>query len=180
MAFRYRSAASDLLVAQRLAQLSAQAARKADQPLGVFRQILFAHPRLPVEPVQARLRRQPDQVLVSLLVLGQHQQVVVLAVPRVARRRQAHTAGVASIPRRLRAMVLRLAHVELAAQDRLHALFLGRIEKVHRAVDVPVVRHGHGLLPQRRHAIRQLIDVAGAVQQRVFGMQMQVGEFSHG
>ena len=81
---------------------------------------------------------------------------------------------------RLRAMILRLAHVELAPQDRLDALFLGRVEKVHRSIDISVVRHGDGLLPQRRHAIDELVDVAGAIEQRVFGVQMQVGEFRHG
>ena len=57
---------------------------------------------------------------------------------------------------------------------------LRRVEKVHRAVDISVVRHGDRLLPQRRHAIDELVHVAGAVEQGVFGVQMQVGEFGHG
>ncbi len=77
-------------------------------------------------------------------------------------------------------MVLRLAHVKLAAQDRLDPLVLRRIEKVHRAVNIPMVRHGDGLLTQRRHAIHKLINVASPVQQGIFRMQMQVGEFRHG
>ena len=152
----------NLFVTQSLAQFAAQAARKADQPLRVFGQVFFAHPRLPVKPVQARLRRQPDQILVALFVLGQHQQVVVLVI------------------RSFRAMVLGLAHVKLASQDRLDALFLGRIEEVHRPIDISVVRHGDGLLAQRRHAIDELVDVAGPVQQGIFRMQMQMGEFRHG
>ena len=70
-------------------------------------------------------------------------------------------------------MILRLAHVKLTAQDRLDALGLCRIEKVHRAVDVSVIRHGHGLLSQRRHTVHELIHVASAVEEGVFGMQMQ-------
>ncbi len=77
-------------------------------------------------------------------------------------------------------MVLGLAHVEFASQDRLDALGLGRIEKVHRPVDVAVVRHGDGLLAERRDAINELVDVAGAVEEGVFGMQMEMGEFGHG
>ena len=77
-------------------------------------------------------------------------------------------------------MILRLAHVKLAAQDRLDAFRLRRIEKVHRAVDIAVVRHGDRLLPQRRHAVHKLVDVASPVEQRVFRMQMQMGEFGHG
>ena len=34
--------------------------------------------------------------------------------------------------------------------------------------------------PSSGHAIDELVDVAGAVEQRIFGMQMEVGEFGHG
>ena len=68
-----------LAFVERLAQLSAQAAGKTDQALRILREILLAHARTPVEPVQRCLRREPDQVPVSLLVLGQHQQVVVVS-----------------------------------------------------------------------------------------------------
>ncbi len=147
---------------QLFAQLAAQAAGKPDQPLRIVRKKLLAHPRLAIEPMQAGLARQPDQVAIALFVLRQHQQVVVLVVGRVG------------------AMVLRLAHVELASQDRLDPLRLGRIEKVNRPVDVPVVRHRNRLLPQRRDAINELVNVASPVQQRVFRMKMQVSKFSHG
>ena len=40
---------------------------------------------------------------------------------------------------------------------------IGRVEKVNRTVDVPVVRHCDGLLTQRGHAIDEFVDVAGAV-----------------
>ena len=57
---------------------------------------------------------------------------------------------------------------------------LGRIEEVHRPVDVAVVGHGDGLLAQRGDAVDELVDVAGAVEEGVFGVQMEVGEFGHG
>ena len=169
-----------ILVAQHFAQLAAQAAGESDQPPRMFSQILLAHARPPIKTVQARLRRQPDQILVAFFVLGEHQQMVVLVLSRGSGRRQVHTAGVVPTPGRLGAMIFRLAHVELAAQDRLHALRFGRIKKVHSSVDISVVRHGDGLLPQSRYAIHQLVDIAGAVQQRVLRMQMQVSEFRHG
>ena len=83
------------------------------------------------------------------------------------------------IVRRLRAVILRLAHVKFAAQNGLDALGLGRLKKMHCAVDVAVVGHGHGLLPQRRHAVHKLINVASAVEQGILGVQMQMGEFGH-
>ncbi len=69
-------------------------------------------------------------------------------------------------------MVLGLAHIQLAPQDRLDPLRLGRIEKMHRPVDVPVVRHRDRLLPQRRHPVNQLVNVTSPVQQRIFRMKM--------
>ena len=54
-------------------------------------------------------------------------------------------------------MVLVLAHVELAAQDGLDPLRLGGIEKVHRPIDIAVIGHGDGLLPQRRDAVHELV-----------------------
>ncbi len=112
--------------------------------------------------MQAGLAGEADQVAIAFFVFRQHQQVVVLVIGRVG------------------AMILRLAHVEFASQNRLDALGLGRIEKVHGAVDVSVVRHRHRLLAERRHAINEFVNVAGAVEKGVFGMKMEMSEFGHG
>ncbi len=77
-------------------------------------------------------------------------------------------------------MVLVLAHVQFAAKDGLDSLLLGGVEKVNGAVNVAVVGHGDGLLAELGDAVDQLGDVAGPVEERVFGMQMKVGEFRHG
>ena len=42
----------------------------------MFRQILLAHPRLAIEPKERSLRSDPDQVPVSLFILGQHQRTL--------------------------------------------------------------------------------------------------------
>ena len=47
-------------------------------PFGMFRQVSLAHPRLAIKAMQRSLRRDPNQVPVALLVLRQHQQVIVL------------------------------------------------------------------------------------------------------
>ena len=154
-----------LLIAARtqlLTQFATEAARKPDQALRVLRQIFLAHARLAIEPMQACLARQPDQVAVALFVFRQHQQVVVLVVGRLG------------------TMVLGLAHVELAPQNRLDALLFRRIEKVHSPIDIPVVGHRDRRLPQRRHPVHKLVNVASPIQQRVFRMQMQMRKFSHG
>ena len=62
----------------------------------MFRQVALADPRLSIEPMQARLRSDPDQVPVSLFVLRQHQQVIVV------------------VPLARRAMIFVLADIKLA------------------------------------------------------------------
>jgi len=43
-----------------------------------------------------------------------------------------------------------------------------------------VVGHGDRLLAQRSYAVDELVEVAGAVEEGLFGVQMEVGEFGHG
>ena len=124
-------------------------------------QVALADARLAVEAVQRCFRSDADQVAIAFFVFGQHEQVVVVVALRGG------------------AMVLVLAHVELAAEDGLDALLLGGVEEVDGAVDVAVVGHGHGFLAEFGDAVDEFLDVAGAVEQGVFGVQMEVGEFGH-
>jgi hypothetical protein len=128
----------------------------------MLRQVLLADARLPIEPVQRGLRGYPDQVPVPLFVLRQHQQVVVVVVLRLG------------------AVILVLADIELAAQNRVNDLGLGGVKKVDRPVDVAVIGHGDRLLPQFRDLSHQFLNVACPVQQRIFRVQMQMRKFSHG
>src|SRR5262249_16453931 len=105
---------------------------------------------------------EADKVPISLFVLSQHQKVVVLVVGD------------------LRAMILRLANVEFAAQDWLDPLGLGRVKEMHRSVNVSVIVHGHCLLANPADPVYELVNVAGAVKKRIFGMQMEVSELGHG
>jgi hypothetical protein len=84
------------------------------------------------------------------------------------------------IVRSFSTMVLGLADVEFASEDRLDALCLGGIEEMYGAVDVAMIGHGDGPLAKRSHAIDELVDVAGAVEKRVFRVKMEMSEFSHG
>ena len=76
-------------------------------------------------------------------------------------------------------MVIFFADVKFAADDRLDARFLRRIHEMHRAKNVAVVGHGHGRHAQFLDPLAQLFYVAGAVEQRVIGMQMQMDELRH-
>ena len=88
---------------------------------------------------------KPHQVTVSFLVFGQHQQMVVL------------------VSVSLGSMIVRLADIQLAPEDRLDPLLLRRVEEVHRPEDVAVVCHCHGLLPDLVDMRHQLVDVASPI-----------------
>jgi len=51
---------------------------------------------------------------------------------------------------------------------------------MHGAEDVTVVGHGNGRHAELLHAMAELFYVAGAVEQRVIGVEMQVNELGHG
>src|ERR1700691_288594 len=124
--------------------------------------VLLADPRLPVEAVQRRLGSDANEIAVALLVLRQNQQVVVVVALRFG------------------AMVLFLANVELAPKDRMDTLMLCGVEEMDRAIDIAVVCNRNSLLADVGNALHQLFDIAGAVEQGVVGVEMQVGKFRHG
>jgi hypothetical protein len=130
--------------------------------LGVFGEVALADPRLAIEAVERGLGGDANEVAVAFLVFGEDQEVVVVVALGGS------------------AMVLVLAYVEFAPEDRLDALLFGRIEKMDRSVDVAVVGHGDGSLAEGGYAIDELLDVAGTIEERVFGMKMKVGELGHG
>ena len=67
-------------------------------------------------------------------------------------------------------------HIDLAADDGLHALRLASPIEVDDAVHNTVVRDGHRRLAQLLHQLRQVPDAAGAVQQAVLRVDVQMGK----
>ena len=148
---------------QRARDLARQARRQRDQPLVVFRQQLFVDPRLGIEALRPRLADHGDQVAVALFVFAKQHQVMPLCVE----------------PARFVEPAAR-GHVAFAADDRLDAGLFGSLIKLDRAEHGPVVGHCHGRHTLFLHVVHQTRDAAGAVQQAVFGMQMQMGEWHSG
>ena len=149
---------------QTLCDFPLQAAGKADQSSRVLGQKLLADARLVVETVERSFRGDLHQVAVAFFVFGEHEQVVV----RIAFRRRA-----------LDVVVVFLADVEFASDDGLDTCFMGRIDEVHGAKNIPVVGHRHRGHAEFFDAMDQFFDVAGAVEQGVVAMQVQVDEFGH-
>src|SRR5438128_1728422 len=80
---------------------------------------------------------------------------------------------------RRRAMVVLLADVEFAPDDRFDAGSFGSAIEMPRAKDVAMIGHGdrlHSLLLHPRH---ELFRLASAVQQREMRVEVKVGEFRH-
>src|SRR5215469_7496390 len=77
-------------------------------------------------------------------------------------------------------MVFLFADIKLAPDDRLDSGGLGRIHEVHCAEDVAVVGHGDRRHAELFHPVDELLNVAGAVEHRVVGVQVQMDELGHG
>ena len=135
----------------------AHAAGERDEALAVLGEQLPIGARLVVVALQVGARAQLDQVLVARLVAGQQREV-----------------GVALLHAGPRATVGR--HVQLEADDRPDALVPGGAVELDGAAQRAVVgeRHGgHAQLPGPPH---ELADTAGAVQQRVLAVHVEMDE----
>ena len=144
-------------VAQQHRGLAAHAAGERDEALVVPAEQLPVGARLVVVALEVRRRRQLDEVLVAGLVAGEQREV------RVALLDPGAAAAVGG-------------HVELEADDRLDALFFGGAVELDGAAQRAVVGERH-----RRHAqflgpFDQLLDPAGAVEQRVFAVHVEMDE----
>ena len=148
------SGASGVVVALREAfgDLAFEASREADQASGVLGEKFLADAWLVVKAVQRGFRGDLNEVAVAFFVLSKYQQVIV------------------GIALRRRAMVVFLADVELATDDRLHAGVLGRIDEVDCAKNVAMVGHGHGRHAHLFHALAKFLDVTGAVEHGIVRM----------
>ncbi len=143
-----------------LGDLAGEAAGEADQAFGVFGEEGLGDAGLFVEAVEGGLGGEADKVAVAGFVFGEDEEVIVLGV----------RVGV------LAEVGVFLADVELAAEDGLERLFVHGVEEVDGAVDVAVVGDGGGGLADLGEVLGELVDVAGTVEERVVGVEMEVGE----
>ena len=148
-------------VPQATGNLAGQTRRQGNQPFGVRPQKFLIDAGLYIEALRPRKRHHVGEVAVALLVFAQQHQMAALAVEFV----DLIEPGAA----------LR-GHIDLAADDGLHALRLASPIEVDDAVHNTVVRDGTGGLAHRLHHPRQLLDLAEAVQQAELSMHVQMGE----
>jgi len=149
---------------QDFGNVAAQAGGHADQPFGVPREQVLVDAGLVVEAFQEACGDQVDEVAIAFLGLAEQDQVIV-------------AVGVAAA-----GFVPLLRDVDLAADDRMHAIGLGDVVDLHGAEQVAMVGRGDGghlLLDDR---VRELANCAGSVEHGVIGMAVQMDEriFRHG
>ena len=144
-----------------LRHLSAQTGRAADYTLVVLLYKLVVNARLIVEALDVSLGRELDEVVVAIHVLGQHDQMVGTLV-------LAALAVKAAVPR----------HIHLATHDRLQrSLFLShRIQELLYTEHIAVIGNRQGRLTVGHGSIDQIPYLGLTVQNRILGMDMQVGE----
>ena len=135
-----------------------------DEPAAVRFEQRAIDARLVVEPGEVRLGAQVQQVGPAGVVLSQQDQVV----PAVG------DAGVRAV------VAIAGRDVGLDAQDRLDPGLVAREVEGDSPEQVAVVGDGDRVHAQLFHACHQPIDAVAAVQQRVLGVQVQVGEAGGG
>ena len=139
---------------ERLADPSREAAGERDQAGRVGLEQLPVDARLREVALEVAERGELDEVRVALVRLGEERQVRVAAGARAAV----------------------VGDVDLAADDRLHALVLRRLEELDRARERAVIGERDGRHLELRGALRERGDPAGAVEDRVLAVDVQVDE----
>ena len=114
-------------------------------------------PGLDVKALQIALGHHVAEVSVALLIPAQQDQMVVAGVELVDLLEPGTPPG---------------SHVDLTADDGLNPSRLAGSVEVDHPVHAAVVGDGHRLLAHLLHPLHQLLDTAGAVQQRKFRMQV--------
>jgi hypothetical protein len=143
-------------------KLGRGASREADQPLGVALEDFLVDPRLVVEALEEGHRREAEQVAEPFGVARQEGQVEGVLVARGPAR------GPIGPPSR--------RDVRLEADDRLEVGGLRLAEELDGAVEVTVIGQGQRRHSQRLGVLDQGGDLAGAVEQAVMAVAMQVDE----
>jgi hypothetical protein len=149
---------------QRAAQFARDAAAQADDAFVKFLQQFAIDPRLVVKAFQKRLAGELHQVLEPGAIGGQQREVKTRFALRAG-------AAIEAAARR---------DVRFVTDDRVDARIAAGGVKLQRAVEIAVVRDRQGVHAQLFGACDHGIDRAGAIQQAVVAMAMQMNKRRRG
>ena len=145
-----------LRIAWRTSPLKAAGSR--DQPFAVFPKKCPVDSRFVIVSIQERSRGESDQVFVADLILCKKDLV---------------------IPQAVASVLVIVAEIKLAADNRLDSLLLSLGVKFRDAVEVTVVRDGDGRHPHFLAARDQRVDPCRSIEQRILGVTMKMTELGH-
>ena len=114
---------------------------------------------LDIKAVQKGLGNEVAQILIACFVLAQQHEVARLVV---------HAVDAVLHPAR--------GDIDLAADHGVQPGGLAGAVEIDHAVHHAVIGDGDGRLPERLGALDELPDAAGAVEQAVFGVDVQMGK----
>ena len=140
---------------------------KGDQPLAVFFQQLHVHARLVVESLEIAGRSELHQVPVARGVLREHDEM-------------GRLVGSCAAPDRTPLLAAARRQVQLATDDRLESRVLDRLVKLHGAEHVSMIGHGDGGHVVGFGGCCEIFNAAGAVEEAVVRMVVQMHERGHG
>ena len=144
--------------------LAVETAREHHEAIRVLGEQFPIDARLVIEPFEVRLRHQLDQVLVARVIADEDGQMVGALVAAVLR------AAFLAVARR---------DVELAAEDRLDLGLFRREVEIDAPEEVAVVGERERLEAEVLRLLDELLELRGAVEQAVLGVDVQVNEISH-
>ena len=144
---------------ERAWHLARHARRKADEPLVVLPEQIVIDAGLVVEALDVRTRDELHEVAVARLVLREQDEVIVLDA--------VHLGAFLAPARR---------HVDLTADDGLHALRHGLLVEINDTVHRAVIRNRDGRHARLLDGGDELRDAARAVEQTVLRMHVQMHE----
>ena len=152
----------DVALEQHLRNFRAHAARRRNHALRKFFERLFVNARLLIKTFELRERRNFQKIFIARFVFGEQQKMI--------RRTVEFAVAVAHAARR---------EVTLDADDRFHAVVFARVMKFNCREHGAVVGDSNG-----GHAIffgarGKSFGTRQTIEQRVFGMNVEVDEFSH-
>ncbi len=145
---------------ERRRHFSAQAGAGGDDAFGIFAQHFLIDAGLVIKPFAIGGARQLQQVFVPLQILRQQQQMI-RRFPRVPARRRA----LSPVARR---------HVRFHADDRLDPLLFAFVVKIDHAEHAAVIGDRDRVHPQLFGPRHELIHPAGAVEQGVMRVNVQM------
>ena len=144
---------------QRARHFAGDAGRQADDALVIFAQQLVVDARLVIKALDVCIRHELHEVAIAFLIFREQDQMIILHA--------VHFGAFLPIARR---------DIDLAADDRLHALRDRFLVKINDAIHRAVIRDGDRVHARRLRRRDELRDAARAVEQAELRVNMKVRE----